>query len=206
MPRVAAPCDVREAILDAATTLMERYGYKKMTMEDIAVETQIGKATIYGYFNNKQDVALSVIDRYQKRLQEQWREILVTQSPPDQRFRQMILKQVLGGFDTAQCYRLSVDESLAALKHALMPRKEQYKAELAQLLAVLLQEGCEQGVFASDDIETTAHTILTCVSGLSPSNLSPRELGAREEIEARTQLVVEFLLRGLRAGKQAAQK
>ena len=75
MPRVAVPPDVRQSVLDAAMRLMERYGYKKMTMDDLAQEARIGKATIYGYFNNKEDVALSVIARHQERFREQWREI-----------------------------------------------------------------------------------------------------------------------------------
>ena len=43
MPRVAAPPDVREAILDAAMRLMEWYGYRKMTMEDIAEKRKSAK-------------------------------------------------------------------------------------------------------------------------------------------------------------------
>jgi len=183
---------------------MERYGYKKMTMEDIALEARIGKATIYSYFNSKEEVALSVVDSYQKRLQERWREILAEDAPPELRLRRMLVTQSLFFFDVAQRYRLSMDDTLATLKHMVLSRKEQYRAELAQILEIVIREGCERGSFVCADANATAHTVLTCASGLSPSNLSSRELGALEELEARTHRVVDLILNGLMATRREA--
>lgn len=197
MPRVATPPDVREAILDATMRLMERYGYKKMTMEDIAQEAQIGKATIYGHFNNKEDVAISVIDRHQRRFLEQWQELAVTDTPPDARLRLMLLTHVLYGFDKAQCYRQSMDETLASLRHLVLPKREQYVGKLALILMVVVQEGCDKGLFVCDDALIAARTLMTCIGAFGPTNLSPRELGERDEIAARTNQVVDLVLHGL---------
>ncbi len=197
MPRVAAPSDVREAILDAAMRLMEWHGYRKMTMDDIAQEAQIGKATIYGYFNSKEDVALSVVDRKRKVILEQCRAILAADAPPEARLRQMVAGIVLSGFDSACRYRQSLDETLASLRAVVLSRRDEWNAELAQLLAVVIQEGCDQGVFACDNADSAAQTLITCVSGLSPTNLSPRELGSREEIAIRAQQVIDLVLTGL---------
>lgn len=199
MARVAIPNDVREAILDAATRLMERYGYKKMTMDDIAQEAQIGKATIYGYFQHKEDVALSVIRRYQQSCHAQWEEIAATDAAPDVRMRRMLVAHVLFGFEIAQRYQKSIDDTLATLRHLILPQREQYLDRLALLLAGVLDEGCNRGLFACADTRVAARTLLTCVSGFSPTNLSPRELGAREEIEARTHQMIDLILVGLMA-------
>ena len=43
--------------------LLARYGYRKMTIDDVAREVGIGKGTIYLHFKSKEDVALSRIDR-----------------------------------------------------------------------------------------------------------------------------------------------
>ncbi len=198
MPRVAAPSDVREAILDAAMRLMEWHGYRKMTMEDIAQEAQIGKATIYGYFNNKEDVALSVIDRKRKAVLEQCRATLATDAPPDARLRHMIAGIVVCSFDSASRYRQSLDETLASLRSVVLSRRDAWNEELAQPVAAVLQEGCDQGIFASMDVQATARTLITCINGLSPTNLSPRELGSREEIAARAHQVIDLVLIGLR--------
>jgi AcrR family transcriptional regulator len=198
MPRVAAVADVREAILDAAMHLMEDYGYKKMTMDDIAAEARIGKATIYGYFDSKEDVAISVFDRKWRVCAERWREAACPAAPPDTRLRQMLVAHVLYGFDNVQRHKKTLDETLASLRHLVMPKREQYLDQLALLLAEVLRDGCEQGLFVCDDPQVVARTLVTCVSALSPTNLSARELGERDEIETRTHQIVDLALNGLR--------
>ncbi len=197
MPRVAAPPDVRESVLDAATRLMERYGFKKMTMEAIAGEAGIGKATIYGYFANKEDVAMSVIRRHQESVQQRWREIASSKLSADERLRHMLLHLVLAGFDRAQRCRRSMDETLAALRNRILQRRYEVNAELAAMIATVLEEGCAAGRFACSDIGITASAIITAVSGLNPTNLSPKELGERNEIEARTHQIIALIMEGV---------
>src|SRR5215467_5688451 len=43
-----------QRILDAATTLILRYGYHKTTIEDIAREAGIGKGTLYLHWNTRE--------------------------------------------------------------------------------------------------------------------------------------------------------
>ena len=42
--------DARDTILDAADGLIQRFGYQKTTVDDIAREAGIGKGTIYLHF------------------------------------------------------------------------------------------------------------------------------------------------------------
>lgn len=46
----------RDAIKASAIQLFEKQGYNQTTIEDIAREAGIGKATIYGYFSTKEEV------------------------------------------------------------------------------------------------------------------------------------------------------
>ena len=62
-PRVAPGESRRELILDAADRLLAHFGYKKMTVEDIAKEAGIGKGTVYLHFASKEEVVLSHVDR-----------------------------------------------------------------------------------------------------------------------------------------------
>ena len=54
---VSSP-STREAILDATDRLLARYGYKKMTIEDLAREVGIGKGSVYLHFPSKEEIAL----------------------------------------------------------------------------------------------------------------------------------------------------
>ena len=75
MAAIAPKEAVRDAILDATNRLLARFGYRKMTVEDIAAEAGIGKGTVYLHFSSKEEVVLSHVDRVVDRLKERLREI-----------------------------------------------------------------------------------------------------------------------------------
>src|ERR1041384_8186465 len=93
---------MRDLLLDAADRLLARFGYRKMTMDDLAREAGIGKGTIYLYSPSKQEVALCWIARIIPRLVEQLRAAASEPLPPAERLRRMLLTRVLFLFDTAQ--------------------------------------------------------------------------------------------------------
>jgi len=52
-----------ERILDAAAELVLRWGYKRVTIEDVAKQAGIGKGTVYLHFRNRTELFLSVLVR-----------------------------------------------------------------------------------------------------------------------------------------------
>ncbi len=46
----------REAILAAAEIQFSQYGFRRTTMDDIARETGISRASLYSYFDNKEEI------------------------------------------------------------------------------------------------------------------------------------------------------
>jgi len=191
--------DLRDITLDAVDRLLARYGYQKMTMDDVAREAGISKRTIYLQFVNKEEVALSSIDRVVARLLDQLREVAQTAQTPDEKLRQMLRTRVLFRFDTVQPYYQSFDALFAALRPAYLARRERYFAEEATLFASVLEEGARLELFTCGDAFQTAQTLLLATNALLPYSLSARELGAREEIERKIDAIAELLLNGVRS-------
>jgi AcrR family transcriptional regulator len=52
-----------ERILDAAAELVLRWGYKRVTIEDVAKQAGIGKGTVYLHFRNRTELFVSVLVR-----------------------------------------------------------------------------------------------------------------------------------------------
>ena len=50
----------QDAILDAASSLFRRYGYRRTSMEDIAKELGVSRPSLYSYFKNKDEVFRSL--------------------------------------------------------------------------------------------------------------------------------------------------
>jgi AcrR family transcriptional regulator len=192
---------VKDSILNATDRLLARFGYRKMTVEDIAAEAGIGKGTIYLHFSSKEEVVLSHIDRIVDRLKERLREIAASDNSAAERLRLMLLTRVLFRFDSIQHYTQSLNDLLAVLRPGVLARRAQYFEAEAQIFAQVLTAGRESGEFSFDDEYSTAHALLQATNGLLPYSLSTTELGAREEVEQRAADVANLMLRGVLSRK-----
>src|SRR5215813_6242875 len=95
---------VRDAILDATDDLLTRFGYKKMTIDDLAQVVGIGKGTVYLYFPSKEEIALSHIDRIISRLKTKLWEMAASADRPDVKIKKMLVERVMFRFDAVQHY------------------------------------------------------------------------------------------------------
>jgi AcrR family transcriptional regulator len=198
MAAIAPKEAVKEAILDATDRLLAQFGYKKMTVEDIAVEAGIGKGTIYLHFASKEEVVLSHVDRIVDRLKQQHLAIIArSEITAPERIRQMLLARVLYRFDSIQHYTQSLNDLLAALRPGLLARRAKYFEEEAQIFAEVLAEGRASGEFQFENELATARALLEATNGLLPYSLSTSELGEREEVERRAAAIADLLLQGL---------
>jgi AcrR family transcriptional regulator len=192
------PRSTRDAILDATDRLLAKYGYKKMTIDDLAAEVGIGKGSVYLHFSSKEEIALSHIDRIIDRLMESLVSISESGDSVDMRLRKMIVQRVLFRFDSVQHYSQSLNELLANLRPRLLERRRKYFEEEAKLFAQVLTEGKKASVFAFKDSRVTAQALLDATNALLPYSLSAYELGERSEIETKTLNVADLILNGLR--------
>jgi AcrR family transcriptional regulator len=198
MRTTLAPADVRDAILDAAERLLARYGYRKMTMDDLACEAGIGKGTTYLHFPSKQEVVLCSIDRIVDRLLEQLRIIAQSADAPAVKVRKMLATRVLFRFDSVKDYSQGLDDVLRVLRPAYLARRQRYFAAEASVISDVLRAGRKAGVFTLDDATATAHLLLMATNSLLPYSLSRRELGKRKEVEDQVGRIADLLLDGMR--------
>ncbi|HEU4932263.1 MAG TPA: TetR/AcrR family transcriptional regulator [Pyrinomonadaceae bacterium] len=201
MVAIAPKEAVKDAILDATDRLLALFGYRKMTVEDIAAEAGIGKGTIYLHFSSKEEVVLSHIDRIVDRLNERLKQIARSDAPAAERLREMLLTRVLFRFDSIQHYTQSLNDLLAALRPGLLRRRAQYFEAEAQIFAEVLADGIRSGELSFEDEHATAHALLQATNGLLPYSLSTTELGERAEVEQRATDVANLMLRGLLSRK-----
>jgi TetR/AcrR family fatty acid metabolism transcriptional regulator len=188
---------MRDAILDAANELLGRYGYNKMTVEDLAAEVGIGKGTIYLHFPSKEEVVLSTIDRMVDRLLVKLAEIAEGPGSVASRLESMLVTRILYRFDNRHHDSKSMDELLSALRTPYLARRERYFAAEAAVLAEVLEEGRAHDELSLDDVAATAQTLILATNALLPSNLSARELGKRKHVAEQATGLARLLVRGL---------
>jgi AcrR family transcriptional regulator len=201
MPRGSAleRADVSDAILDAVEALLARYGYKKMTSDDVAAEAGIGKGTVYLHFESKEDVVLSYVDRLVTRVCGRLQEIAGEEGSAADRLRRMLVERVMLRFDRVKHYPRSLAELLADVREGLLERRRRHFASEIEILSRVLREGRRGGELSFGKAEETAEALVLATNALLPFSLSPREVGSRAAVEKKAGLVAEILVRGLLA-------
>jgi AcrR family transcriptional regulator len=187
----------RDAILDATDRLLTRYGYKKMTIEDLAQEVGIGKGSVYLHFQSKEEIALSHIDRIIERLKMQLQTIAAKRSSVDTRLHKMLVERVLFRFDSVQHYKQSLDEMLSYVRPKLLERRKRYFNEEARIFQLVIAEGQRSEHFVAGDPFDIALTLLSATNSLLPYSLSAIELGNRAEVTDRIEKTARVLIKGL---------
>jgi AcrR family transcriptional regulator len=197
MKAIVARENVRDFILDAADDLLARYGYKKMTVDDIAREVRIGKATIYQHFRSKEEIALARIDRVISRLKDELQGIIRRRDSAANRLREMLIMRVLFRFDSVQKYTRSLSEILASIRPKLLEQRERHFAEEREIFTQILEEGKRAGEFQFKDSDSTAQILLLATNSLLPYSLTAQQLGSREEVAEKVSGIADLLLTGL---------
>ena len=197
MRAIATQENIRDVILDAADRLLARYGYKKMTMEDLAHEVGIGKGTIYLHFRSKEEIVLSHVDRIVQGVLDRLGRIAESDAPPAAKLREMLIARVMFRFDAVQHYTESISEVLRDMRSALLERRQRYFEQEAEMIGRVLQEGQRTRAFRRQDAEDAARALVAATNSLLPFNLSTRELGKRRDVEQTVTHIADLLLKGL---------
>ena len=178
-------------IIAAADRLLARYGYRRMTVDDLAREADIGKGTIYLHFPSKEAVILSVINRHIESTLEALRSIAAGPGPASERLEAMIVARVLERFDRFLPYRESLHEMLAAIRPALLAQRESQLRQEARIFSRVIEElGGSPGA---------ARMLLAATNSYLPYYLSAEELGSRARLRREVSELARLLVAGLAA-------
>jgi len=192
-----ATVSAQDRILEACHRILARYGFRKMTMDDLADECGMSKRTIYLYFSSKADVGLasirSVIEATHERL---WEIAKSDQAPADQ-LRGVLLERIRGRIDRVQVYSSGLDELFEAIRAPYMAMRAQLHAVELEIITQILRKGVESGDFQCESPHETAEILLKATNAFVPYSLSVEQLGQPTKILTDLRVMVELLLRGL---------
>ena len=87
-----------EQIADAALRRFARYGFKRSSMEDIAREAGLAKATIYLHFKGKDDVFRAMIERFAAQVSARCEAVMAQPLPFPDKLSALMLAQFGTGY------------------------------------------------------------------------------------------------------------
>ena len=134
---------VKEKIFNAAEQRMLRFGYRKVTMDEIAQDLGMSKNTIYQQFQSKEELAKSLVRRLQQQINSGLDNIEKTQKDPLTIFSDSILflRKKLGPW-FAHFFR-EIPAELPSLWEEFL----RYRNEKILDIRFLVERGIKKGVF-----------------------------------------------------------
>ncbi|GAO27958.1 TetR/AcrR family transcriptional regulator [Geofilum rubicundum] len=155
----------RTAILDASRDLFARFGYKKTTMEDIAMALRKGKSSLYYYFKNKEEIFQAVIELESELLHSKLQEVVKTGGDAAQKLRNYVTirMETIGQLEN---YQKVLKEDLYGGYDFLGSYKQKGDELEEGLLKTILDEGVATHVFHVKNTRLGAIGIVTALRGL----------------------------------------
>jgi len=175
-------------------------GFHKTTVTDIAEGAGIGKATVYLYFQDKEDILSHLVHAATASILEQIREAVSGAETVGERLRAFILtryRSIQGLLELHQATSKVLLEDLACMHEATAHYSEQ---ELA-IAQRLFEEGCASGELATHDTRLAAVAITGTLRSLDQPWIFQQ---VPIDLEQRVDDLVHLFLHGLIARKDAA--
>jgi AcrR family transcriptional regulator len=196
MPRL--PDDPRPALLDAAERLLMRFGYRRMTVDDLAREAGIGKGTVYLHFDSKEEVALAVVNRWSERVFDRLRVLAAEPGAPAPRLLRMLEARVLDRLDQLVDAPESMHDMFAAIRPGLLVQRERLLDVEARVFAGVLRELTPRRRQSEARLLRAARALLTGTNWLLPYYQDPSQKDVRADVRRRTRDVALLLVSGAR--------
>ncbi len=155
----------KDILIDVARRLFAKNGLEGTTMNDIAVESNRGRRTLYTYFKSKEEVFYAVIEKEMERMSDRLRLVADKDLDPEDKLVQLVythlslIKEavVRNGNLRAEFFRnIWLVEKV---------RKRFDEAEIDILQRIVMQ-GIRQGKLDVVNIQLSVEIIHYCIKGL----------------------------------------
>lgn len=184
---------VKELIIEVARDVFSRYGYKKTTMDDIAMGAQKGKSSIYYYFKSKEEIYEAVVDTESNILFDNILSQIEKPVPASEKFKLYVFTRLNKIRELNNFYDVMKNDSLHQLDFILELRNK-YSAREINILQNILNEGVKNREFSIQDPELAAIALVTAIKGLETPLLIK---GEKRNLEKRIDYVVRILFFGI---------
>jgi TetR/AcrR family transcriptional repressor of nem operon len=161
--------EARERILESAQDLIYRYGFKGVSMEDIAEAAQIKKPNLFHYYPTKERLGLAVFDYATRGFHERWAARLDRAADPMKTIGDLFDRTMEGMEECGccgGCFIGNLAQELSDHSEALRERLSNHFESWHKQLANFLEEHKASGYFQSTfDPDAAAQAVLASFEG-----------------------------------------
>jgi TetR/AcrR family transcriptional regulator, cholesterol catabolism regulator len=172
----------KEQILKTAAQLFAAKGYHAVTLDEIAKQLNMQKASLYYYIKSKRMLLEEISDVLVARSVESLDKIPQSNLSPIEKLRQFIINQINTNTNSIDLTAIFYDEA-SSIDKGFYSRYNRFKKRGETDLQLILREGVEKGYFIIEDIQMASFLILSACNWIykwyNPyGRLKPEEIAA----------------------------
>jgi len=180
----------KKHILESARAVFAEQGYAQASMRLIARASGISVGGLYLHFRNKEDLYLTFMQDWMKKLNEKTQEALLKIDDPVDAIRAFIMISI----DFARWNREIIILQGRELGFTFgIDRKREFFRERRRLIADIVRKGIEKGTFRDCDADEASKVIFNMLRGFIVSMVVDEE--SLFSAEAYVELVLNGLIR-----------
>lgn len=165
----------KSKVLTASRALFFRYGFARVTMNDIASAAGMSRPTLYLVFPNKEDIFLAVLTAEAEQILEELHETLPTLATAEEKLRYAFDRWIVQPYilmTQSPDARDLVDCTLEFVKETMDRLSAAFEAELVSIIAPLAAKRSNTGLSPSQ----LAHILLSSAAGFKKVAANAEEL------------------------------
>lgn len=186
----------RQELIDAAWRCAARRGFRDLTVDDVCTEAGVSKGAFYGYFEQKQDLLLALLEDDAAGLDRELEQITLTSGSGVERVRRFAQAMLARGEDAA---RVQVRADLWAdllTEDVVRQRLAEATQRRRELVRAWIEEAVGSGELTAIPANALASILLALTDGLMLHGaLDPAAFRWRNVRRA-----IDVLLAGIEAG------
>lgn len=191
---------IEEHLLEVAAKRFASTGYRQTTLEEIARHAGVAKASMYRYFENKQELLAKIFLKVAGSFARSIQPLLAAPLPPDEKLRRAVQDLVRTMGENVALFTVFYSEE-ADLPPRLRAEVLEVRRRFAANLESILREGMTQGVFREMEANLVVYAIMG-MCGWLHKWYGPGE----ERLENVAAAFVGLIERGCLASRGAVEK
>lgn len=152
----------KDIVLETATMLFIKEGYKNVSMDDVAKACNVTKATIYYYYPTKGELYTSALVAMMQRIRVHIERILEQPMPFKERLEQLVEVHLSATVDIDM--KNFMREATINLSNAQLKKVHASENEMYKTIEQTMQREMEKGTIREGNAEFFAHTFMALMS------------------------------------------